>query len=47
MENTRIPKLMTSYKPRGLQRPWKPLRRLLDGAEPGLTQVDDDESELC
>ncbi|KAJ4434293.1 hypothetical protein ANN_22845 [Periplaneta americana] len=36
MENSRIPKIMTQYKPRGHRRPGRPLRGLLDGAETGL-----------
>ncbi|KAJ4437338.1 hypothetical protein ANN_17477 [Periplaneta americana] len=36
MENSRIPKIMMQYKPRGHRRPGRPLRRLLDGAETGL-----------
>ncbi|KAJ4438975.1 hypothetical protein ANN_14929 [Periplaneta americana] len=36
MENSRIPKIMMQYKPRGLRRPGRSLRRLLDGAETGL-----------
>ncbi|KAJ4428069.1 hypothetical protein ANN_24083 [Periplaneta americana] len=35
MENSRIPKIMMQYKPRGHRRPGRPLRRLLDGAETG------------
>ncbi|KAJ4441716.1 hypothetical protein ANN_11574 [Periplaneta americana] len=33
MENSRIPKIMMQYKPRGHRRPGRPLTRLLDGAE--------------
>ncbi|KAJ4435157.1 hypothetical protein ANN_23733 [Periplaneta americana] len=33
MENSRIPKIMIQYKPRGHRRPGRPFRRLLDGAE--------------
>ncbi|KAJ4440667.1 hypothetical protein ANN_08814 [Periplaneta americana] len=36
MENSRSPKIMMQYKPRGRRRPGRPLRRLLDGAETGL-----------
>ncbi|KAJ4447022.1 hypothetical protein ANN_09010 [Periplaneta americana] len=36
MENSRIPKIMMQYKPRGHRRPGRSLRRLLDGAETGL-----------
>ncbi|KAJ4446853.1 hypothetical protein ANN_13552 [Periplaneta americana] len=36
MENSRIPKIMMQYKPRGHRRPGRPLRRLLDGAETAL-----------
>ncbi|KAJ4431590.1 hypothetical protein ANN_20189 [Periplaneta americana] len=32
-ENSRIPKIMMQYKPRGHRRPGRPFRRLLDGAE--------------
>ncbi|KAJ4428748.1 hypothetical protein ANN_25741 [Periplaneta americana] len=36
MENSRIPKIMMQYKPRGHRRPGRPFKRLLDGAETGL-----------
>ncbi|KAJ4438046.1 hypothetical protein ANN_13985 [Periplaneta americana] len=36
MVNSRIPKIMMQYKPRGHRRPGRPFRRLLDGAETGL-----------
>ncbi|KAJ4435490.1 hypothetical protein ANN_18106 [Periplaneta americana] len=36
MENSRIPKIMMQYKPRGHRRPGRSFRRLLDGSETGL-----------